>query len=170
MAYDNGSHAELDADGHENDQHGNRQNDLRDNNRHIEHEIDELFPAKLEFLEADAAQYADYDTDDGSDNGNDDRVDQCFPQIVVAEGKELSVPGGGEALPGIVPLGVVKGELDHHEYGNIEDRIDHRGIETAPETAALLALKLSVSASLHFTAPPCLQCWQSGNRGRSAAP
>ena len=79
MAYDDGPHAELDADGHENDQHGNRQNDLRDNNRNIEHEIDELFPAKLEFLKADAAQYADYDTDDGSDNGNDDRVDQCFP-------------------------------------------------------------------------------------------
>ena len=138
VSNDNRAHAEFDAERHEDDKHGDRQYDLRHDNRHIEHEVYKFFSVKLELFKSYAAEHADHHADDRGDDGDDQRVDQRLPQVVVSEGEELSVPHGGKALPGVITLGVVERKLDHYQHRDIEQRVNDRRIDAAEYAAASL--------------------------------
>ena len=151
MADNNRSHTQTDTHGDEDDQHGHCQHDLRHHNGNIQHKADELFPAELELLQADTAQHTDDNADDRSQHGNDQRVDQRLPQIVVAEGEELAVPLRCKACPRIVALGIVEREGDHHHHRDIEHGVDERRVEICQEFAALLPANALVFNRIHHS-------------------
>ena len=126
MSHHNSPQSQPKADDHKDNQHGYRHDNLRYNNGNKEHHVDKLLPPEFKFLQSDAAQNADDDTDDCDHHGNNQGVGQRFPQVMISKGKELGIPLGSESRPGIIPLGIIEREQNHYQDGNIENGVNQR--------------------------------------------
>ena len=150
MTDDDGSHTQLQANRDKNNQHGHSQNNFRDDDGDVDHQVDKLFGHKIKPIEANTAQHADDYTDHRDDQSDDDRVDQGIPQIHIFKAEKPDVPICGKALPVIIALGVVEGKDNHDSHGQIKNAIDKSGINPAKDVSVLVFLLLI----RHLDRPP----------------